>query len=34
MEEGSRQRHLEEFEKVKVLANYEELLLRALDYYR
>jgi len=33
MEEGSRQRHREEFEKEKVLATYEKLLLRALGYY-
>ncbi len=34
MEEGSRQRHKEEFEKEKVLSTYEELLLHALDAYR
>jgi hypothetical protein len=34
MEEGSRQRHMEEFEKEKVLSTYEELLLHALNDYR
>jgi glycosyltransferase involved in cell wall biosynthesis len=33
MEEASRQRHREEFEKERVLTAYEELLLRALRYY-
>jgi hypothetical protein len=34
MEEASRERHREEFEKEKVLASYEKLLLLALGYYR
>jgi glycosyltransferase involved in cell wall biosynthesis len=33
MEEASRQRHREQFEKERILAAYERLLLRALRYY-